>query len=61
MVKDEVAEYNDSSWTTCLLISEKYSFDVHTDESPKMCTHIEQIFLYKAGLLLNIDVTVPFK
>ena len=22
--------------------------------------HVEQIFLYKAGLLLNIDVAVPF-
>ena len=35
-------------------------FGVHTDKSPKICTHVEQIFLYKAGLLLNIDVAVPF-
>ena len=42
------------------LTSEKRSFGVHTDRSPKMCTHVEQIFLYKAGLLLNIDVAVPF-
>ena len=25
-----------------------------------MRTHVEQIFLYKAWLLLNIDVAVPF-
>ena len=25
-----------------------------------MCTRVEQIFLYKAWLLLNIDVAVPF-
>ena len=60
MVKNEVGEYNDLSWTTCFLAPEKHSFGVHMDESPKICTHIEQIFLYKAGLLLNIDVAVPF-
>ena len=30
------------------------------DKSPKFCTYVEQIFLYKAGLLLNINVVVPF-
>ena len=30
------------------------------DRSPKICTREEQMFLYKAGLLLNIDVAVPF-
>ena len=60
MVKNEVGEYNDLSWTTCFLTSEKYSFGVHTDKSPKICTHLEQIFLCKAGLLLNIYATVPF-
>ena len=38
----------------------KNSFGVHTDKSPKICTHVEQIFLYKVRLLLNIDVAVPF-
>ena len=60
MVKNEVGEYNDLSWTTCFLISEKHSFGVRMDKSPKMCTNLEQKFLYKAGLLLNIDVAVPF-
>ena len=55
-----MGEYNDLSWTTSYLTSEKYSSGVHTDKSPKMCTHVEEIFLYKAGLLLNIDVAVPF-
>ena len=30
------------------------------DKSPKMYTHVEQRFLYKAGLSLNIDFAVPF-
>ena len=60
VVKNEVGEYNDLSLTTCFVTSEKHSFGVHTDKSPKICTHVEQIFLYKAGLLLNIDVAVPF-
>ena len=38
----------------------EHSFGVHMDKSPQICTHVEQIFLYKAGLLLNIDVAVPF-
>ena len=59
MVKNEVGEYNDLSLTTCFLTSEKHSFGVHTDKSPKICTHVEQIFFYKAGLLLNINVAVP--
>ena len=60
MVKNEVGEYNDLSLNTCFLTSEKHSFGVHTDKSPKICTFVEQIFLYKAGLLLNIEVAVPF-
>ena len=60
MVKNEAGEFYDLSFTTCFLTSEKHSFGVHTDKSPKICTHVEQIFLYKAGLLLNIDVAVPF-
>ena len=55
-----MGEYNDLSLTICFLTSEKHSFCVHTDKSPNICTHEEQIFLYKAGLLLNIDVAVPF-
>ena len=60
MVKNEAGEFYDFSFTTCFLTSEKHSFGVHTDKSPKICTHVEQIFLYKVGLLLNIDVAVPF-
>ena len=30
------------------------------DISPQIYTHVEQIFLYKAGLSLNNDVAVPF-
>ena len=60
MVKNEAGEFYDLTFTTCFLTSEKHSFGVHTDKSPKICTHVEQIFLYKAGLLLNIDVAVPF-
>ena len=60
MVKNEAGEFYDLNLTICLLTSDKHSFGVHTDKSPKICTHVEQIFLYKAGLLLNIDVTVPF-
>ena len=60
MVKNEAGEFYDLGLTTCFLNSEKHSFGVHTDKSPKICTHVEQIFLYKAGLLLNIDVAVPF-
>ena len=59
MVKNEAGEFYDLTLTTCFLNSEKHSFGVHTDKSPKICTHVEQIFLYKAGLLLNIDVAVP--
>ena len=58
MVKNEAGEFYDLSLTTCFLTSEKHSFGVHADKSPKICTHVEQIFLYKAGLLLNIDVAV---
>ena len=58
--KNEAGEFYDLTFTTCFLTSEKHSFGVHTDKSPKICTHVLQIFLYKAGLLLNIDVAVPF-
>ena len=58
--KNEAGEFYDLSFTTFFLTSEKHSFGVHTDKSPKICTHVEQIFLYKAGLLLDIDVAVPF-
>ena len=60
MVKNEAGKYNDLSLTTCFLTSEKHSFGVHMDKSLKIWTHVEQIFLYKAALLLNIDVAVPF-
>ena len=60
MVKKEVGEYKDFSLTTCFLTSEKHSFGVHTDKSLKICLHVDQIFLNKAGLLLNIDVAIPF-
>ena len=60
MVKNEAGEYYDLNLTICFLTSEKHSFGVHTDKSPKICTNVEQIFLNKAGLLLNIDVAVPF-
>ena len=60
MVKNEAGEFYDLNLTICFLTSEKHSFGVHTDKSPKICLHVEQIFLYKAGLLLNIDVAVPF-
>ena len=60
MVKNEAGEFYDLGLTTCFLSSEKHSFGVHPDKSPKICTHVEQIFLYKAGLLLNIDVAVPY-
>ena len=60
MVKNEVGENNDLNITTYFLTSEKHSFGIHMDTSPKICTHEEQIFLYRAGLLFNIDVTVPF-
>ena len=48
------------SSTTYLQISEKHSFGVHTDKSPEICTRVEEVFVCKAGLLLNMDVTVPF-
>ena len=54
-----MGENNDLSLTACFLTSEKHSFGVHTENSPRICTHAE-IFLHKAGLLLNIDVAVPF-
>ena len=60
MVKNEAGEFYDLNLTICFRTSEKHSIGVHTDKSPKICTHVEQIFLYKAGLLLNIDVAVPF-
>ena len=60
MVKNELGEFYDLSLTTCFLTSVKHSFGFHMDKSPKMCTHVEQIFLNKAGLLLSIDVAVPF-
>ena len=60
MVKNEAEEFYDLSLTTCFQTSEKHSFGVHADKTPKICTRVEQIFVYKAGLLLNIDVTVPF-
>ena len=41
-------------------MSEKHNFGVYTDKSPQICTRVEHIFLYKAGLLLNIDVEVSF-
>ena len=46
MVKNEVRKDNGLSLTTCFLTSEKHSFGVHTDKSTKICTHVEQIFLY---------------
>ena len=30
------------------------------DRSPKICTRVEQMLLYQAGLSLDIDVAVPF-
>ena len=60
MVKNEAGEFYDLNLAMCFLTSEKHSFGVHTDKSPKICTHVEQLFLYKAGLLSNIDVAVPF-
>ena len=60
MVKNEVGEFYDLNLAMCFLTSEKHSFGVHTDKSPKICTYVEQIFLYKAGLLSTIDVAVPF-
>ena len=60
MVKNEVGEYNDWSLATCFLTSENHSYGGHMDKSPQICTYVEQIFLYKAGLLLIIDVAVPF-
>ena len=60
MVKNEAGEFYDLNLAICFLTSEVNSFGVHTDKSPKICTHVEQIYLYKAGLLLNIDVAVPF-
>ena len=60
MVKNEAGEFYDLNLTICFLTSEKHSFGVYTDKSPKICTHVEKLFLYKAGLLLNIDVAVPF-
>ena len=42
MVKNEVGEYDDLSLTTCFLTSEKHSFGVHMDKSPKICTHVEK-------------------
>ena len=60
MVKNEAGEFYDSNLAMCFLTSEKPSFGVHTNKSPKIGTHVEQIFLYKAGLLSNIDVAVPF-
>ena len=60
MVKNEAGEFYDLNLTICFLTSDKHSFGAHTHKSPKICTHVEQILLYKAGLLLNIDVAVPF-
>ena len=60
MVKNEAGEFYDLTLTICFLTSEKHSFGVHTNKSPKSCTHVEQLVLYKAGLLLNIDISVPF-
>ena len=60
MVKNEAGEFYDLNLTICFLTSDKHSFGVHTDKSPKIGTHVKQIFLYKAGLLLNINVAVPF-
>ena len=60
MVKNEEAENRNLNSTTCPQILEEQSFGVHTDKSPKICTHVEQIFLFKAGLSLNIDVAVSF-
>ena len=60
MVKFEVWEYNDLSWTTFFSSLEKHSFGVQTNKSHKICTRVEQIFMHTAGLLLNIDVADPF-
>ena len=60
MVINEAGEFYDLTLPICFLTSEKHSFGVHTNKSPKSCAHVEQIVLYRAGLLLNIDVAVPF-
>ena len=60
MVENEVGEFNEFSLFTCFLTSQKHSFGVYTDRSHKICTRVEQIFMYKTGLLLNIDVAIPF-
>ena len=60
MVKNEAGEFYDLNLTICFLTSEIHSFGVHTDKSPKIGTHVDQIFLCKVGLLFNIDVAVPF-
>ena len=59
MVKNEVGDNRNLSSTVLLQTSEKHSFGVCTDRSPQIYRRVEQIFLYKAGLLLNIDVAVP--
>ena len=48
MVKHE--ENRNLSSNKCFQILEKHSFGVHTNDLPKICTRIEQIILYKAGL-----------
>ena len=41
MVKNEAGEFYDLNLTICFLTPEKHSFGVHTDKSPKICTHVE--------------------
>ena len=36
----------------------KHRFDVHMDKSLKFCTNVEQILLFKDGLLLSIDIAI---
>ena len=60
MVKNKVGEYCYLSSTTQIQTSENHNFGVYTDKSPKICAHVKQLFLYKAGLLLNINISVPF-
>ena len=59
MVENKVGEYCNLS-SMQIQTSENHNFGVYTDKSHKICTRVEQLFLYTAGLLLNIDVAVPF-
>ena len=43
-----------------IFLDMKHTLDVHTYKSPKICTYVERAYLYKAGLLLSVDVTITF-